>query len=603
MCLRPRASARVPTLGWKPVIAIGWANAAHFYSLCSIFSYAGFLAVDCGWAADADTAGFVAGLLPTAVLFGRLFTSILWGHAADRCGRRPSMIASMVAVTLGNVCFGLTTSLPAALAVRFLLIGALNGWVTLMGLCVLECAGEAMQPVVWSYVFATGSVVALLGPAIGGWTYAALGPRFPALPPSLVGGAIGATAVAVNVAWLPETKPRAASSSASAATASSSAIRAASPAAAASSSTLRAASTSFSAAAASSSYSSREGPAGKANKADAGGGARTRLATHPGGGGEGGGEGSGGGDNGGGDNGGGGSGGARPPLSAVLCSHPLPLVMVLRAAHGCALFAAFDLVPLWCMASRYAGGLALTEEQLGTSLAAGAVVQVVFTSLAMGRLVRRLGLHASLTAGCTAAALLTLCLLASPSATAERWWLRALGASLVYGLQTSAMLLAGTALVSMSNLPRALEAESLPISPHPSPDLPIPPQISCLLPRALHALRCLLPRSSAVVSPHISPYLPISIHPQSPVLVAPSAHAVLCTHGTRGWCSRPEAGVSTLCPPTNAQPRGPRRTSTGSREGRETATAVRRQRWAPGRRMRCRPLECALAGAQVLDGV
>ena len=130
MCLRPRASARVPTLGWKPVIAIGWANAAHFYSLCSIFSYAGFLAVDCGWAADADTAGFVAGLLPTAVLCGRLFTSILWGHAADRCGRRPSMIASMVAVTLGNLCFGLTTSLPAALAVRFLLIGALNGWVT-----------------------------------------------------------------------------------------------------------------------------------------------------------------------------------------------------------------------------------------------------------------------------------------------------------------------------------------------------------------------------------------------------------------------------------------------------------------------------------------
>jgi len=543
MCLRPRASARVPTLGWKPVIAIGWANAAHFYSLCSIFSYAGFLAVDCGWAADADTAGFVAGLLPTAVLCGRLFTSILWGHAADRCGRRPSMIASMVAVTLGNVCFGLTTSLPAALAVRFLLIGALNGWVTLMGLCVLECAGEAMQPVVWSYVFATGSVVALLGPAIGGWTYAALGPRFPALPPSLVGGAIGATAVAVNVAWLPETKPRAASSSASAATASSSAIRAASPAAAAASLTLRAASTSFSAAAASSSYSSREGPAGKANKADAGGGARTRLATHPGGGGEGGGAGSGGGDNGGGGNGGGGSGGAadgaaRPPLSAVLCSHPLPLVMVLRAAHGCALFAAFDLVPLWCMASRYAGGLALTEEQLGTSLAAGAVVQVVFTSLAMGRLVRRLGLHASLTAGCTAAALLTLCLLASPSATAERWWLRALGASLVYGLQTSAMLLAGTALVSMSNLPRALEAESLPISPHLSPDL-VPPA-----PRPTGRT----PLSSAsLLCSRISPYLPISPH-ISPSSAVTRTRRAECSRGAlhtrharlvlppRGWC-------------------------------------------------------------------
>ena len=34
----------------------------------------------------------------------------------------------------------------------------------------------------------------------------------------------------------------------------------------------------------------------------------------------------------------------------------------------------------------------------------------------------------------------------------------------------------------------------------------------------------------------------------------------------------------------------PRRTSTDSREGRETATAVRSQRWVPGRRMRGQPL-------------
>ena len=38
----------------------------------------------------------------------------------------------------------------------------------------------------------------------------------------------------------------------------------------------------------------------------------------------------------------------------------------------------------------------------------------------------------------------------------------------------------------------------------------------------------------------------------------------------------------------------PRRTSTDSREGGETATTVRSQRWVPGRRMRGRPLVRAL---------
>ena len=35
---------------------------AHFYSIASLFAYAGFLAVDNGWAEDEDSAGFVVGV-------------------------------------------------------------------------------------------------------------------------------------------------------------------------------------------------------------------------------------------------------------------------------------------------------------------------------------------------------------------------------------------------------------------------------------------------------------------------------------------------------------------------------------------------------------
>lgn len=180
MIRKVKDSESGPILGWKPVIALSVCNSAHFYSLCSIFSYAGFLAVDCGWAPDRDRSGYVAGLLPTAVLVGRLFTSISWGYAADRIGRRPAMIASMAAVALGNLAFGFATNIYVAIGVRLILLGMCNGWVSLMGMCTLEVAGEAYQTQVFSYIISVGSVTATLGPAIAGWTYGVLGAR--ALP-------------------------------------------------------------------------------------------------------------------------------------------------------------------------------------------------------------------------------------------------------------------------------------------------------------------------------------------------------------------------------------------------------------------------------------
>ena len=65
-------------------------------AICSICSYAGFLAVDNGWATDIDSAGYTAGLLPTALILGRLPTAIPWGMACDRWGTRRSLQVSML---------------------------------------------------------------------------------------------------------------------------------------------------------------------------------------------------------------------------------------------------------------------------------------------------------------------------------------------------------------------------------------------------------------------------------------------------------------------------------------------------------------------------
>ncbi|KOO22299.1 DNA repair protein rad51-like 2-like protein [Chrysochromulina tobinii] len=108
------------------------------------------------------------------------------------------MIASMAAVALGNLAFGFATNIYVAIGVRLILLGMCNGWVSLMGMCTLEVAGEAYQTQVFSYIISVGSVTATLGPAIAGWTYGVLGARFPALAPSLVGFGLGIVAVAVT---------------------------------------------------------------------------------------------------------------------------------------------------------------------------------------------------------------------------------------------------------------------------------------------------------------------------------------------------------------------------------------------------------------------
>ncbi|KAH8046482.1 major facilitator superfamily-like protein [Aureococcus anophagefferens] len=111
----------------RVVAACSLCEAAHMYAICSLFAYAAFYVVDSGWASDRDAAGFVAGLLGSAVTLGRIPVAALWGAAADGFGRRRCVVASMAALAVGQVAFGVVESLPAVLASRALL-GASCGW-------------------------------------------------------------------------------------------------------------------------------------------------------------------------------------------------------------------------------------------------------------------------------------------------------------------------------------------------------------------------------------------------------------------------------------------------------------------------------------------
>lgn len=161
------------------------------------------MCVDLGWATDEDSAGFVAGYLQSSNALARIFTASPWGVAAGQFGRKSCLILTLASITLGGLAFGFCTDLVAAVAIRALFFGLGNGWVTLFAPLCIDIAGPIRQTEVIGKVLATGSLVQLFGPAIGGWTYGVTS-HFPGALPSFVTALFGCVVMCLCWRWIPE---------------------------------------------------------------------------------------------------------------------------------------------------------------------------------------------------------------------------------------------------------------------------------------------------------------------------------------------------------------------------------------------------------------
>lgn len=173
---------------------------AYFYTICTIFSFAGILSVDLGWASDRNGAGSVAGWLQSSNVCGRIFTSPVWGFVAARYGIKVVLTITLSSMLIGGIPFGFCTILIAAMSVRFIFLGVLNAWLVLTGPCALAVAGCERQTEVLGLIFAAGCGMQLIGLAVGGWTYGIV-EQFPALFPSLVGCGLWIVASALLITF------------------------------------------------------------------------------------------------------------------------------------------------------------------------------------------------------------------------------------------------------------------------------------------------------------------------------------------------------------------------------------------------------------------
>lgn len=202
MAVENVASGHDGPLPWRPILALCACNVAHFYAVCSLFSYGGIMSADLGWVKDRDNAGNVAGFLQSSNVLGRIPTASLWGFFGSRFGLIRGLCISMGSLVIGGILFGLCTDKIPAVAIRFIFLGMGSGWPTLLAPCVIEIGGVERQTEVIGIVFAAGTFIQLLGPAVGGWTYGTI-PRFPAAIPSMIGSAFGLFAVVVLRCWMP----------------------------------------------------------------------------------------------------------------------------------------------------------------------------------------------------------------------------------------------------------------------------------------------------------------------------------------------------------------------------------------------------------------
>uniref|UniRef100_A0A453KBF4 Major facilitator superfamily (MFS) profile domain-containing protein n=1 Tax=Aegilops tauschii subsp. strangulata TaxID=200361 RepID=A0A453KBF4_AEGTS len=130
-------------------------------------------------------------------MIGRAFSAIFWGIVADRIGRKPVIVFSILSVVIFNTLFGLSTEYWMAIATR-LVLGSLNG---------------LLAPIKVNTAWGFGLVI---GPALGGYlaqpaekypqifSKESVFGRFPYFLPCVAVSLLAAI-VLISCIWMPET--------------------------------------------------------------------------------------------------------------------------------------------------------------------------------------------------------------------------------------------------------------------------------------------------------------------------------------------------------------------------------------------------------------
>lgn len=181
----------------------------------SLFPYLYFMIRDLKVAKQEQDIGFWAGFVGASYFLGRTISAVPWGVFADKYGRKPCILISIIAVIIFNTLFGLSTSYWMAIITRGLL-GLLCGILGPIKAYASEVCRKEHQALGISLVTSSRAIALVIGPAIGGFlsqpaqkypnlfSEESIFGRFPYFLPCFVISVLAAGACVACI-WLPET--------------------------------------------------------------------------------------------------------------------------------------------------------------------------------------------------------------------------------------------------------------------------------------------------------------------------------------------------------------------------------------------------------------
>jgi MFS family permease len=135
----------------------------------SIFPYITSMIEHVGGISTEDV-GFYTGLIESLFSFTQMCVMIFWGRAADRYGRKPVLVTSLLGITVATTLFGMSQSIAQMIAARCF-AGVFAGTLITVRAMFSENSTKHTQARAFSYFAFAGNLGIFLGPLLGKYGY------------------------------------------------------------------------------------------------------------------------------------------------------------------------------------------------------------------------------------------------------------------------------------------------------------------------------------------------------------------------------------------------------------------------------------------------
>ncbi|KAL1903050.1 hypothetical protein Sste5346_000333 [Sporothrix stenoceras] len=132
----------------------------------SVFPYINQMVQDNGGVASSDV-GFYSGLIESLFSLTQALVMIGWGRAADRVGRKPVLVFSLIGMASATALFGTAQTLLQMILFRCL-AGVFAGTIVTIRTMLAELSTAKTQARVFSWFAFSGNLGLFLGPILGG---------------------------------------------------------------------------------------------------------------------------------------------------------------------------------------------------------------------------------------------------------------------------------------------------------------------------------------------------------------------------------------------------------------------------------------------------